>query len=186
MHWLSTEQWAAQSSFVRSFVVRRPHLSPLYYVLTIQTWPVTYSIFSKIRGLDDIYDVPVCHSCHMMIIQQANLLGLTHILKSYSEQGFKAEFCTVVHCLVIATSTLINLQSSFQKILFLCLISGNWSQERTLNQWYSSIPRLQLWRKTLNCFENRIFTFSYSKENWVFRKLLIVLIWPTFVVWGVF
>ena len=57
--------------------------------------------------------------CHMMIIQQANLLGLTHILKSYSEQGFKAEFCTVVHCLVIATSTSINLQSSFQKTLFL-------------------------------------------------------------------
>ena len=117
------EHWAVSSPiFLCSLVCCSS--SPLVSTIlcfdhTNHIFSVTYSIFSKIRGLDDIYDVPVCHSCHMMIIQQANLLGLTHILKSYSEQGFKAEFFTVVHCLVIATSTSINLQSSFQKILFL-------------------------------------------------------------------
>ena len=45
------------------------------------------------RGLSDIkYDVPVCHSCHKMIIRQANLLGPVHILKPYT---FQSEFRTL-------------------------------------------------------------------------------------------
>ena len=36
-----------------------------------------YAIFLKRRGLSYIkYNVPVCHSCHKMIIQQVNLIYL--------------------------------------------------------------------------------------------------------------
>ena len=46
------------------------------------------------RGLNDIkYDVPVCHSCRKMIIQQANRLGPVRILKPYTVQS---EFRAVV------------------------------------------------------------------------------------------
>ena len=49
------------------------------------------------RVLNDFkYEVPVCHSCRIVIIQHANLLGPVQVCKPYT-------FRTVVHCLQVVT-----------------------------------------------------------------------------------
>ena len=55
-----------------------------------------HAIFLKRRGLNHIkYDVPVCHSYRMMIIDHPT--GQFTRSSSYS-YTFNSEFCTVVHC----------------------------------------------------------------------------------------
>ena len=53
------------------------------------------NIFNNNKTRDIKYNVLVCKSCHMMIIQQAKVLGLVHILKHFT---LKSELRTLVPC----------------------------------------------------------------------------------------